>query len=189
MIVIDPGHGGKDRGAVNGLIHEADFALGISNYLMMEFHQSGIRCLMTRMADVFVSLHDRVKLINSLNPDLVLSIHCNSYYTPTPNGFELFTSRGLTQSDFIATSILQSIKKYLPERKIRTDYSDGDGDKEAGFLVLKETKCPAVLLEVGFISNSADVLWMTNTSNILTFVKAVREGVMNYLFSQSKTPL
>lgn len=75
-------------------------------------------------------------------------------------GWEAWTSRGKTKSDNLADLLYERAKKNFENVKIRTDFSDGDQDKEAGYYILKYTNCPAVLTENFFMDNKSDVEFM-----------------------------
>jgi len=109
------------------------------------------------------TLDTRVNLANrhhqQINPGIYVSLHANAAQADRAGkarGFEIFTSIGKTVSDRIAEDIYQAIAKAFPEKRMRSDTSDGDHDKEANFRVLTRTNMPAVLLEFGFFDNIED---------------------------------
>lgn len=121
---------------------------------------------------------------NSINKGIYVSIHANASPSATAGkarGFEIFTSIGNTASDPIVTSIFNEVKKNLPQLIFRTDFKDGDPDKEAAFFVLTQTKMPAVLLECGFFDNfeDASLLFQDNTQNL--FAKSIVDGIKDFL--------
>jgi len=93
-IVIDPGHGGRDPGAVamhNGVqVRESDIVLDISLRIQRLFEQAGISVHMTRTTDVYVSLAERARIANDLNADAFVSVHVNAFTNSTANGTETF---------------------------------------------------------------------------------------------------
>jgi N-acetylmuramoyl-L-alanine amidase len=134
------------------------------------------------------SLRARVDIANTyhrlINQGIYVSIHANASPSATAGkgkGFEIFTSIGNTASDPIATSIFNEVKKNLPQLVFRTDFKDGDPDKEANFFVLTQTKMPAVLLECGFFDNfdDASLLFQDNTQNL--FAKSIVDGIKDFL--------
>lgn len=153
-IVIDPGHGGKDRGAVNGNsgLAEKDVVLKVALRVrdLLDRHQD-IKPVMTREDDRYLTLAERADIANQLGAPLQ-SIHANS---GGGIGYEVFTSPGQTESDRWATICLEQYQDTFPDRTMRSDYSDGDPDKEAKFAVLTRTKKEAVLIELEFIDSAA----------------------------------
>ena len=99
------------------------------------------------------SLMRRVNIANDAAADLFISLHCNAAENTAAKGMEVFTSPGETGADPFATMIYEELAAMFPDQLQRTDYSDGDPDKEARFTVLMETNMPAVLVEMGFITN------------------------------------
>lgn len=125
------------------------------------------------------TLIDRVKYANThkdRKTSLFLSIH-NNAGGGKGQGTEVFTSKGKTLSDTFSESIFREIAHSFPYRKMRTDTTDGDMDKEENFYVLKNTSMPAVLLEIGFFDNREDYEWLSNPANIEQVSRAIVEGI------------
>jgi len=160
-ICIDPGHGGEDSGAVGpGGLKESEAALDISRYVRRGLLDQGEDVIVTRDADNFVSLPGRCDYANEENADLFISIHCNAFTNPKAHGYEVWTSRGVTDADRVAELLFGSIGAAFPKLKARMDLTDGDSDFEAGFAVLVGTSMPAVLIETAFISNLIEERWL-----------------------------
>lgn len=163
-ICIDPGHGGKDPGAVGPKgRREKDVALAVSLKLK-KLLEGNYKVLLTRSEDIFIELYQRAIMANAFGADLFLSIHCNGASSPSANGFEIWTSRGSTKSDRIATYIARAWSEAFPSVVIRGDWSDGDIDKESNFCVLRRTSMPAVLIELDFITNSKMETLLSNAA-------------------------
>ncbi len=144
LIVVDAGHGGKDRGAtgVSGNM-EKDFNLNVSRMLMDKLKQyPEFQPVATRSTDVFLELAERVEIANEREADLFISIHANSF-KPTTRGTETFyyNKNSASLANVIHRHLLSATQ--FPDRKAKT----------AGFYVIKHTKMPAVLTETGFLSN------------------------------------
>lgn len=92
-----------------------------------------------------------------------VSIHSDAFTKESANGYSVYTSRGETRSDKIAEVFIDNMKINFPERKLRTDRRDGDQDKEANFYVLKNTSCPAVLIENFFMTNYTECQLLLNS--------------------------
>jgi len=156
-IVIDAGHGGNATGAIGADGTEEKTlnlyaAIALQSFLLKQGHQ----VLMTRLLDVDVSLSGRTKFANKLNADLFLSLHCNANRNRRAKGIECYTSKGETKSDKWARKIQTLLLTIFKDRK---DFA-GKGSSEENFYVLHKTKMPAVLIEMGFISNDEEREWL-----------------------------
>lgn len=151
-VVIDPGHGGRDPGAIwkRGEPTEKeinlDIALKVRDLLMSARHQ----VVMTRDEDVDLSLKERVLVGNRPDVSCFVSIHTNSAISVRPKGFECYYYLGSEEGRRLAELISQEYRKSLPSIAFR-------GIKpNRSLYVLRKTRVPAVLVEVGFISNAED---------------------------------
>lgn len=177
-IVIDAGHGGKDVGAVGPTgLKEASVALDIALRLRQLAEGEGIEVSMTRSQDEFLELQERADRVNACVPDLFVSIHCNAATTPHARGFEVWTTPGQTASDAFAESIVRSLNAAFQE-PLRADFEDGDSDREANFLVLRKTTCPAVLIETGFISHPGTETAMRTPEWRTKMAEAILAGIV-----------
>lgn len=159
-IVIDPGHGGHDSGAVHGTTgsRESDVVLGDALVLRGLLEDAGMRVVLTREDDSFLSLSARAAVANEHAAPLI-SLHSNASSSKRGTGFEAFTSPGMTGSDALATVMLEEYAEHVAEQhglSRRYDLSDGDPDKEARFTVLTKTIDVAVLFELGFQDHDHD---------------------------------
>ena len=147
-VVLDAGHGGKDPGAysVNGR-HEKEYNLAITLKIKALLDKEPkIKPYLTRSDDTFVELNDRAKIANDLNADMFISFHANSASNGTVSGSETYYNRDNSKSlaDIIHKHLIAGTG--LADRKVR----------QAGFVVIKKTTMPAVLLEAGYLSNAND---------------------------------
>ncbi|MGG4141683.1 N-acetylmuramoyl-L-alanine amidase family protein [Paenibacillus algorifonticola] len=173
IVVIDPGHGGVEPGKVapTGL-QEKIINLSLSLKVEQLLRQvSGIKLVMTRTDDSTVSLSNRAKMANALNADLFVSLHANSFTTPTPSGTETYYARDSS------IPLAKTIHRYLLEA---TGLKDR-GVKYGNYHVIRETTMPAVLLETGFMSNTADLAVITNETVQMRMAKGIVEGIKEYL--------
>lgn len=154
-IVIDLGHGGKDNGVeVDGFL-EKDLIFEIAQKIQALNVDSEIKIILTRESDDFVSLKDRVEYINSLNPDLVISLHINSDPNTRVNGFDLFVSPQNPrnkESEALAKKIEASLSKEF----------SSNGIKESNFYILKNVNTPSATIELGYLSNPGNRYLLTS---------------------------
>lgn len=124
-------------------------------------------------------------LVKKYKDCIYVSIHVNAagadgkWHNGT--GFEVFTSVGKTKADKLATYIYEAAKNNLKGIKLRSDYSDGDPDKEAHLYVLKHTNCPAVLTENMFQDNKNDVDFLLSDEGFHSILRLHIEGILRYL--------
>lgn len=130
----------------------------------------------------------RCKIVNDLckvyKDCVYISIHVNAASSDgkwhTATGWEIYTTPGKTKADKLATCLYESAKKNFKDIKLRTDFSDGDPDKEANLYVLKHTSCPAVLTENLFQDNKSDVEYLLSDKGFNEIVKIHVEGILEY---------
>ncbi len=188
LVCIDPGHGHRDSGAVNHDTgdKEKDITLRYALALMASLQDAGFRTILTRYDDSYPTLRARCKMANSgtfkrpRRADIFLSIHCNGHGSPEAHGWEVWTSPDETNADPLATSIAGQVEAAFPDMRMRYDMRDGDPDKEAKFYVLMHTYMPAVLVELGFITNADDLARMKDRDAMDRMVGAIMKGVIEY---------
>ena len=110
-----------------------------------------------------------------------MSLHCNAAVSREAHGFEIWTSRGHTRADSLASCISAAWSKEFPTMHIRADWSDGDVDKESGFYVLVNTKMPAVLLETGFVTNAKEAKLLAHPGYQRRIAESMAAGIVAYL--------
>jgi N-acetylmuramoyl-L-alanine amidase len=178
-ICLDPGHGGDDPGAIGFGIEEAELTLRFAGMVADRIPLHGSYELSYTHRGEGKSLSARAQAANDWDADLLVSLHCNAFHDSRANGFEVFTSRGDTGADAVASSIYQKVGGAFPNWNMRTDWSDGDIDKEAGFVVLKRTRMRAVLVELGFITNPVDHFILTDGPTSRLLAAAVAQGIVD----------
>lgn len=152
-VVLDAGHGGKDPGA-HSVVGKWEKEFNLSIVRKVEALLAGekrINLILTRKSDVYPSLDDRVNLANSVKADIFISVHGNSY-NPSINGTETYYSR--------ANSL--ALAKVIHKNLVAATKFKDNGVRNAGFKVIKSTTMPAVLLEVGYLSNQQNASQMYN---------------------------
>jgi N-acetylmuramoyl-L-alanine amidase len=149
LIVIDPGHGGKDPGAVSKLgYYEKEVNLAVAKRLDSMLRQRGFETMLTRHSDVYVSLGERADLANRHGADLFVSIHADSVDSSSPHGYSVYIAR-------VASSRSRQLAQALIQDLASTGIYNR-GLHKANYQVLVKTRCPAVLIEMGFVSNPWD---------------------------------
>ena len=222
-VVIDPGHGGKDPGAISpNNNYEKTVVLKVSLLLgeMIQKNFPEVKVIYTRNDDRFIGLAKRAKIANEIGADLFISIHANSIESPSANGFETWVlglhksqaalevakfensailmeeNNEQTYSEFdpndpdayIALSMRQNA--FLDQSLILANAIQKDaksklglrnrGVKQAGFMVLYRATMPAVLVELGFLSNPRDEKLLISKSGQLKLANHLFEGFKNY---------
>lgn len=173
-IVIDPGHSGPvEPGACAGGVRECDVVLAIAKLLVEQLYDAGHDVLLTRTGDIATDdLAIRSELANANAADVFISIHANSVANPAAHGTEVYHYPGSERGKRLAA--------YLQARLVAELNTADRGVKEANFQVLRETDCPAVLVEVAFISNKADRLLLTGYAGQLAAALALTSGLADY---------
>ena len=220
-VIIDPGHGGKDPGAVGrGGLKEKDVVLDIAKRLKRKLNAMGIEVILTRDCDKFISLSQRSRIANSYaeKADFFISIHANASYSRRVSGVEVFyisesiddarraqsaardynlglkedycgkytpailwdliLSENRRNSIDLAQLVCAALSKNLAQRN--------RGKKPARFYVLKGTNLPAILVEVGFISNPADEKKLCTNYYRDKIASSITEGLKEYNRSYQK---
>jgi len=196
-VVLDPGHGGHDKGQVSRYGCEKDFALDVARKLRPLLQAKGLRVIMTREGDYFVPLEVRAQIANTARNPIFVSIHFNGTNDdPNATGFEIFsfTPRGApstsdsavalssfnmqpgsavdAQSMALSACIYHSLLGHIPEYD--------RGIKRARFAVLRLTKVPAVLIEGGFLTERGECKLISNKDWRGKLAAAIGVGIENY---------
>ncbi len=147
-ICIDPGHGGRDSGTVGaeGAL-EKTITLDVARRVRQGLEAKGAAVVLTREDDRFIALEDRAVICNEARAGLFVSIHVNGFYTPDVYGFEVYylDDGASLEAGRAAEAIRRALSAALETRD--------RGVRRADFTVLSRTNCPAVLIEVGYLTN------------------------------------
>ncbi len=175
VVVIDPGHGGRDPGAVGiGGIRESDVVLDISRQVVSLLKQQGVEAVLTRSRDEEIDLAPRVQFAERANADVFVSIHANSFDASRTdvNGIETYYySGGSGQS--LARLVQNSLVQELGARD--------RGVKAANFYVIRYTSMPAILVETGFVTGSEDAARLASASGRSRIARAIARGILEYI--------
>jgi N-acetylmuramoyl-L-alanine amidase len=163
---------------------EADVVLQIAGKLEHYLVAAGCEVLLTRTTEDDPKTDDlgyRTDMSNEWGADMFVSLHCNSAENRGASGTEIWTSKGQTDGDVLATCIMDQIIATAPELPLRADFVDGDVDKEANFYVLRYTDAPACLVELAFISSDSEAALLSDDAWQDKMAKAIARGVTDYL--------
>ncbi|MFD1416483.1 N-acetylmuramoyl-L-alanine amidase [Oceanobacillus jeddahense] len=171
-IVIDPGHGGKDPGAI-GLnnIYEKDVVTSTADYVVQQLEEAGANVITTRSGDYFVSLDERVQTSNSYNTDAFISLHYDSFSAVPVSGVTTYynSDSDATLANSLNSTLSSTVS--LPSR----------GTQQAGYKVLQETNAPSVLIELGYITNPHDLTVVQTGDYQSSVARAITNGLINHL--------
>jgi N-acetylmuramoyl-L-alanine amidase len=169
-IVIDPGHGGFDRGGIPGQrVLEKNVNLDVALRLKPILEKAGYKVIMTRSTDVFVPLGTRVAIANSYPNAIFLCIHFNSASRSGASGIETYFYS--TESAPLAASIHSAVVGGAP--------SENRGVRRRGYFVLRRTTIPAVLVECGFLTNPTEAQFAQTTAYRQKLAQEIARGISN----------
>jgi len=172
-VVVDAGHGGKDPGATSILgFYEKDVNLAVALEVARLLEQRGLRVKMTRTDDYFVELKDRAAIANNLNADLFVSIHSDSFPKSSRRGYTVYIARSASSSSRRAASAIS--------RSMSGTGLNSFGVQTAGYHVLTGTRGPAVLVELGYLSNRSEAALLRSNSFQNRLAAAVADGISDY---------
>ncbi len=174
-VVIDAGHGGSDYGAIRNNINEKDITLDVAKQVRDMLVKKGYIVQMTRDGDEYVSLQDRVAISENFEPDIFISIHVNSSTGTEASGVE--THYYHQESLLLAQTLHASLASAIDTKN--------RGLFKSKFYVINHTTDPAILMEIGFISNDKERAELNGSARKKATAKAIVEGVENY-FDQIK---
>ncbi|MDZ8104202.1 MAG: N-acetylmuramoyl-L-alanine amidase [Nostoc sp. DedQUE12a] len=173
VVLIDPGHGGKDPGAVGlGGVREKDVILPIGKKIAQILQQNGVQVVMTRDSDYFVTLPGRVQLAERANADVFVSIHANAVGPGRSDvsGLETYYyDSGLGLARIVHNSILQNVN--VRDRGVR----------RARFYVLRKSSMPSILVETGYLTGREDNAKLRTSAYQNQMAEAIARGILQYL--------
>ena len=168
VVVVDAGHGGHDSGNLN----EKDIVLKISKALAT-MQDDRIKIIQTRNDDNFLTLKQRVDFINSQNPDLFISLHCNSHMDSKLEGIEIFTGQNpINYKHSMGYGWL------LMNQQLENGVFSNGEMKNANFYLLKNAEVPGIFMEMGFMSNEQDSKKLNSAEGQDAMAKAIFDGLL-----------
>lgn len=175
VVYIDPGHGGYDPGAQGNGVIEKDIVLNLGLRLKEKLEASGIRVIMSRTSDVYVSLEDRSRGANNANPNLFISIHINSAGATSASGIETYYYKGIDKP--LAETIQNKLIAYTG--------ANNRNAKWESFHVVRETTMPASLVECGFLSNVNEANNLKDWNYQERLINGMLDGALDYLYNSN----
>ncbi len=182
IIVLDPGHGGKDPGAVGNDLLEKEITLMVARKVAKRLGNYDVTVRLTRDDDTFLSLDTRATFANNLRADYFLSIHVNA---GGGTGFESFIYNGPVNSvtGNLRTALHQTITTFVKSYGIVDR-----GEKKANFAVLRQTNMPACLIEILFIDTAKDAAFLKDDEFMRGMSDAITAGLVRILNLAAVTP-
>jgi N-acetylmuramoyl-L-alanine amidase len=195
LVVLDPGHGGADSGAMAGGVLEKDLTLDITRRVERLMAAQGVATLMTRTGDSYVTLADRVALANRVDDAIFVSIHFNEGARPVASGVETyFASQQTTSATRLASWLpflpiissdepnvdSQSLAGFIQQELVVQTRATDRGTKTEQFYVLSKVRHPAVLVEGGFLTNKDDVAKLGDANYREAMAAAISSGISKY---------
>jgi N-acetylmuramoyl-L-alanine amidase len=206
VVVLDPGHGGQDSGAMCGGVMEKDLTLDVARRIDRLLESEGIATLMTRLGDTYVSLADRAAFGNRVRDSIFVSIHFNEDNKPVASGVETYyAARQIGSASALASWLpflarppsdspkpeSQSLASFIQEALVARTRSVDRGTQTKQFFVIANVTSPSVLIEGGFLTNKEDVSKLASEDYRDQLAAAVADGILRYrnAISQRKSAL
>ncbi|MFS0615774.1 N-acetylmuramoyl-L-alanine amidase [Lederbergia ruris] len=171
-IVIDPGHGGEDPGAI-GLnnIFEKDITMNMANAVAQKLRNAGATVIMTRDNDYYVSLEKRTQISRDYNTHVFISLHYNAHPAHNIGGIETHYSTG--ESSY-------ALAKKVQAELVSSTSMRGRGIQQSGFHVIRENNAPSILVELGFITNPNELAYIQTQDYQNHVANGIVEGIRHY---------
>ncbi len=212
-IMLDPGHGGKDPGAVFNGKHEKDIVLKMSRVLGKMLEEKGFEVLYTRTTDVFVPLEERTALANSKKVDLFISLHANAHRNRNVRGFEVYylnfaqtedAMRVAARENAVSTQKISDLQYILTDLMLSSKINESrdlagkihgitidhvrsrhsgirdNGIRQAPFYVLMGARMPAILVEMGYMTNEQDMKLLLSDDFLRSMAGGLTQGILAY---------
>lgn len=179
IIVLDPGHGGRDPGAVSKdgtSTAEKAIVLNVANKLKAMLEKDGAIVKMTRTGDTFPTLEERVAFAKKNYGEMFVSIHVNSATSESANGTETFYSISGNDNETEDAKLA----KYINNQIVSNASMRDRGVKRADYYVIRNVIMPAVLIELGFISNRSDLAKLKDSKYVNIYAQSIYNGVVRY---------
>ena len=177
IIVLDAGHGGSDSGAVGkNNVYEKNVVLDVTKRLQQLLEQAGAKVVLTRSNDTFIPLNERPNIALKNYGEMFISIHTNSFGGSSALGTETY------YSDKITTNLKEelSLANYINKEIVKNANMVDRGVKNGNFAVIRSIEMPAILVELGFLSNPSDYAKLTSNEYLQIFAQSIYNGIESY---------
>lgn len=177
IVVLDAGHGGKDTGAISAAgYREKDIVLNVTRLVAKQLRDSNVRVVMTRNKDVYVGLDRRVYIANTSKCVLFVSIHADAAANKTVRGFTVYVPRrekNNSPSHRVGKNVEQQLKGFTKNRGVRKHSKN--------LRVLENTNCPAMLIEMGYLSNRYEAARLSTYQTQQKIANSIATAILSYL--------
>jgi N-acetylmuramoyl-L-alanine amidase len=195
VVVLDPGHGGQDSGAMCGGLLEKDLTLDVARRIDRLLDSEGIATLMTRLGDTYVSLADRAAFANRIRNCIFVSIHFNEDNKPVASGVETYyASHQIATASSVASWLpflwrplsespnpeSQRLAGFIQEALVARTRAIDRGTQPGQFFVIANVSSPAALIEGGFLTNKEDISKLASEDYRDQIAAAVADGILHY---------
>lgn len=175
-VVLDPGHGGSDSGAIGGGLYEKTLNLEVAKLVAEKLTKKNVYVYMTRSKDTTVSLEDRTNYSNEINPDIYVSIHTNSTVQEDSYGVETHYYK---DDSYSLAQLIHS--KFASAKNLKKWETKDRGVIKSRFYVINHTEAPSILIEMGFISNTQEREKLFTKERQEQIANSIAEGILEYL--------
>ncbi|KKI89248.1 hypothetical protein WQ54_27195 [Bacillus sp. SA1-12] len=179
-IVIDPGHGGEDPGAIGNGLRESDVNLAVGKKVTGKLEEMGYEVHMTRTEDVYLALNERTEFAYSFSPGVFVSLHMNSFSNPDVDGTEIYSTDGVESLTPAEKSDSDKLASFIQSRLLEALDTDDRGAKQNDFYVIDKNYTRSVLIEMGFISNPEDAAIFKTAEGQDEAAAAIAQGIHDF---------
>ncbi|WP_053075686.1 MULTISPECIES: N-acetylmuramoyl-L-alanine amidase [Lysinibacillus] len=180
IIILDPGHGGKDPGTVKGSASEKNITLKVSTQVKQLLENAGAKVYMTRTGDTYPSLQDRVDFTQANYGEIFVSVHVNSAANTSASGTETYYA--ISTGDMYQEDI--DLATYVNNQIVNNLNMKNRGVKQEQYYVIRNMVIPSILVELGFLTNAEDNSKMTNDQYVKLFAESIYNGILQYYKKQ-----
>lgn len=202
-VVVDAGHGGEDGGTSGGSLLEKDGTLDIAKRVEAALRKQGVRVRMTREDDRYLALSERCEIANSTRADAFVSIHLNASPGTDAEGFESYYS---SKQNLVPDGALRArlgldagvevkdvrsalLAGFIQKRVAGIGNTNDRGARDSGLYVVKNTRCPAVLLECGYVTSAEEADRLKRGAHRERIAAVIADGVCRFLVATRFNPM
>ncbi len=185
-IMVDPGHGGKDKGTYSTKIpryEEKQLTLTISRFLKTYLENIGYAVLLTRSSDIFIDKEKRAEIANNRNATVFVSIHFNSAQNRQAEGVEIFYYRA--DASNMRSNRSKMLADLVLKRMLLISEAPSRGVKHGSLAVVRLTQMPAILVECGFLTNANEVKKLKDPGYLKKLAWGIAQGIQDYCQSSA----